>query len=453
MATVAEKPEKRDPAAKFGSQVDEQIAEATSRIRFHDLAFGGLVLASLVLVYATAMILLDKYLVLPEAARQASLVGFLVVIAATVYWTILRPLRRRVNPLYAAVQVEKTIDDAKNSVVGYVEAQQREDVHPTVRAAMSARAAKSVVDADVNRAVDHRSLLYAGAVAAIFLLVLMVLFFVFRPAQFGSLVSRAFAPFSSSAIATRTQLTLLEPVEGDVTITTGQSVTIKVQVGGQVPDPEKPDRVRVLIRHSTAAESYEELPLEKGETSRDWQIRVPDYLVRNGFWYKVAGGDAVTPEYKVSVRTLPVFKSFEVKYDYPAYVNRLPMTTTDQHVIAYRGTKITLIGTTNRTVKDGRITFEPPGRPPIHATRIPDRPDSLRFEFLVEGEGNYRLGFNSVEGESHTSPPFGIRIDPDFAPTVDIVKPDEDETLIPANGQLAVDGSAGDDFGVDRMTL
>ena len=57
MAAVAEK---KDPATKFGSQVDEQLAEATSRIRGHDLAFGGLVLGAMVLVYATAMILLDR---------------------------------------------------------------------------------------------------------------------------------------------------------------------------------------------------------------------------------------------------------------------------------------------------------------------------------------------------------------------------------------------------------
>ncbi len=89
-----------------------------------------------------------------------------------------------VNPLYAAVQVEKTIDDAKNSVAGYVEAQENGQVHPAVKAAMGARAAKTVGDADLNHAVDHRSLAYAGGVAVVFLLALVVLFFVFRPAQF-----------------------------------------------------------------------------------------------------------------------------------------------------------------------------------------------------------------------------------------------------------------------------
>src|SRR4051794_28584803 len=110
--------DKKAPAAL----VEEQVAQAISRIRTHDLALGGLVLAALVLGYATAMILLDKYLVLPEWVRQASLAGFGAVFLGAAYLTLVRPLRQRINPLYAAIQVEKTIEDAKNSVAGYVEA-------------------------------------------------------------------------------------------------------------------------------------------------------------------------------------------------------------------------------------------------------------------------------------------------------------------------------------------
>ena len=164
MATVLEKPA---PAERYASEVDEQLAQATSRIRVHDLAFGGLLLAAMLLVYATAMIVLDKYAVLPEWVRQLGLFGFLAAAGATAFFTIVRPRLRRVNPMYAAVQVEKTIDDAKNSVVGYVEAQENGQVHPAVKAAMGARAAKSVGRADVNRAVDHRSLIYTGAVAVV----------------------------------------------------------------------------------------------------------------------------------------------------------------------------------------------------------------------------------------------------------------------------------------------
>ena len=65
----------KDPAAKFGSQVDEQIAQATSRIRAHDLTLGGLTLAAMLAIYATTIIVLDKYFTLAEWVRQFTLAG------------------------------------------------------------------------------------------------------------------------------------------------------------------------------------------------------------------------------------------------------------------------------------------------------------------------------------------------------------------------------------------
>ena len=60
---------------------------------------------------------------------------------------------------------------------------------------MGEKAARTVGQADVNRAVDHRSLVSTGGTVIAFLLALVVLFFVFRPTQFASLIGRTFAPF------------------------------------------------------------------------------------------------------------------------------------------------------------------------------------------------------------------------------------------------------------------
>ena len=451
MATVAER---RDAAGRSGEQVDDQIAQATARIKAHDLALGGLLLAAVVLAYAAGMILLDQALVLPEWVRQLGLAGFALTVAGVGYLAVVRPLSRRVNPLYAAVRVERTLDDPKNTVSGYVEARDRDDVPEAVRAAMAGRAARSAGQADVNRAVDHRSLLYAGGAAVALLLTLVVLFFVFRPAQFTSLLGRAFVPFSSDPIATRTRLDLLEPAGGNLTVTAGQSVTVKVHVGGKVPAADGPDRLRVRLRHTPDGD-YEDLPLEQAESSRDWQARIPEGLIRNGVWYAVAGGDDQTPEYKVTVRSVPKFTDFEVNYEYPKYVRREPRATTDAHLEGYRGTKVTLIGKTNRTaVKDGRLSFDPPVREPVAGVPVPGRPDALKFEFRLTAPGSYRLGFTSDEGErAPDSAPFGIRLIDDFAPTVEIVEPKEDEVPVPANGTLEVDGRVGDDFGIDKVTL
>src|SRR5262245_48650435 len=239
--------EKKTPADKLGSKVEEQLAQATSRIRAHDLAFGGLVLLALLLIYATLMILLDRYLALPEWVRQVALGGFVFFMGAAAYFTLFSPLRKRINPLYAAKQVERTIDDAKNSVTGYVDAQERGNLNPTVKAALASRAAKAAAGADVNRAVDHRSLIYLAAIAVVLTLALLVPFVALPPAPFTSLVGRTFVPFSSDPMKPRTQLTLVKPDPPEQTVTVGQTVTIAVRVGGKIPSTDSPERVRLLI--------------------------------------------------------------------------------------------------------------------------------------------------------------------------------------------------------------
>lgn len=445
--------EPKDSAAKHNSQVDEQIAQATSRIRAHDLAFGGLVLAALVLVYATAMICLDKYLDLPKGVRQVALACFGVALAGTAYLTLFSPLRKRINPLYAARQVERTIEDPKNSVTGYVDAREKDDLNATVKAALASKAAKAAAEADVNKAVDHTSLIYLGGVSVVFLLALIVLFFVFRPTQFASLVGRTFVPFSSTPIASRTHIEIASPNPHDPTITTGQSVTVAVYVTGKVPKPDAPDKVRLLIRHNLADPNYDELPMVQGATSRDWELRVPDYLVQNGFWYKVAGGDFVTEEYKVTVRSLPMFSGFLTTYEYPKYLNRKSDTTDDPVIKAPRGTTVTLLAKTNRQVRDGLMVLEP-SNTRVAGAPDPNDPTALKFVFKLAEAGKHKLTFTATNGERTIEPFQGtILVESDAAPRLVINKPEDDETTEPANGLVKIEGKAGDDFGIDTITL
>ncbi len=445
--------EPKDAAAKNDSRVDEQIAQATSRIRSHDLMFGGLVLVAFVLVYTTAMILLDKYFNLPEWVRQTSLLGFVAALAGVAYLTLLSPLRKKINPLYAARQVENTIDDAKNSVTGYVDAKQKGNLNATVKAALAKRAAQATSEADVNKAVDHRSLLWLGGVAVGFFLMLIVLFLVFRPAQFASLMGRTFAPFSSTKIESRTQIELVKPAPADPTITVGQSLTVAVHIGGKVPNENSADRVRLMIRHNPADPNYTELPMVQGTTTRDWELRVPDYLVQNGFWYKVAGGDGETPEYKVTVRSLPLFTDFQATYEYPKYLRRKPETANDPMIRAYKGTTVTLVARTNRDVRDGTMHIEP-GNVRVNGVPVVGKPDSLQFAFKLSESAKYKLTFSASNGERSADPfQSTITVEADQEPKLIITKPEEEETAIPANGQLAVDGKIGDDFGIDTITL
>ena len=458
MATAVEP---TSPTSTFTTEVDRQIDQATNRIRTHDAILGLLILGSFLTAYAVGMIILDKLYAFPASARQASFFGFVAVFAAVAYLVLIRPLRRRVNPLYAAMQVERTIEDSKNSVAGYVELRDR-DLNPHVRNALGARAAHAVGEADLNRTVNHRSLLYLGSVFGLVLLALVVLLVLFRPSQFLSLLGRAFNPFSARAIVSQTQILILQPEGGNTTVTANQPVSLSVLLNGRVPAETAPDCVRALIRYSATDAVYEELPLERGANKHDWNVQIPSHLVQNGFWYKVAAGDGETAEYRVNVRTLPQFLGFETTYEYPAYLRMPPATVPENSsnpspdLSGYRGTKVTLTARTNREVRDGQMQVLMPGLPPqsILGERLAGRPDSLRFALTLRETGTFKLAFTATNGERNLETrAYQIEIISDQPPMIEILDPKDESTTRPLNGRLAIDASIADDFGLAGASL
>ena len=448
---AARKPQAGSPPQAI---VEEQLAEAVSRIRIHDLLVGVLLLASWTATYAVIMIVVDKSWVLPDWLRQ---IGWCVFVAGTgglIWWGLIRPWRSRINPLYAAAQVEKTLEDPKNLLTGYVDVRERGQAPQAIQLALSVRAAQVARAADVNRAVDHRSLLYLGLFLGILMVILATLFFSWRATQFSSLLRRAFLPFTPQPIATRTQITLLHPEGGDATITQGQTFSVQVHLSGRIPSEQSEERPRLLLRHSLQQQDYEEVPLQRGETTRIWNGKVPDYLTQVGFWYKIAAGDAETAEYRVTVRTLPLFTDFDVRYEYPAYMNRPADHASGPYLRTYRGTRITLRAKTNREPISGRLLFEAAHLGSVDGQKLPGVPDSLQFTFTAREGGRYRLRMNTSVGETNVdSPWYLITLDPDMPPNVRITQPSEAEVTLPANGTLMVDGQVGDDFGVDKIRL
>jgi collagen type III alpha len=449
MPVIAAKP---NPGAKLESEVDRQIEKIVRRIRLHDACAGVALLAVIVLGYVALAMVLDRWLELPDWSRQLGFVGLLAASGAIAWYAIARPLRRTVNPLYAAKEVEDTAEEAKNSVVNWVDLHDK-PMNESVRAAVAARAARLLKEADLDKAGESKRLLYFGWSVGVLVVVFAALFMVFKPVVFTSLLGRAVNPFSSGAIATRTQLTLVEPAGGDLTVTAGQPVTVAVDVGGKVPDAEAPDRLRVLLRHNLADANYDELPLEPADATRRWTVRLAERHVQNGFWYKVAGGDAETPEYRVTVRPKPTFTAFDVRYEYPEYLRMKADSSTTPHIEAHRGTVVTILAKANRELKNGRaaIANQPA---PVPGEVVGEAKDSLRLKITLGESTTYRLLFQSTEGESNADAPvYDLRVLVDQPPEATIANPKDDETVLPTNGLLSVDGAIGDDFGIDRVAL
>ncbi len=447
MATALTKPQ-----SKIDAQLTQELSNAAQRIRLADALSGGLSLAVLALAYTLIAILLDRWLELPGAIRFTGLAIFLGLFLTVAYSLLMRPLRRAINPRFAARKVEQTIPDAKNAIINWVDLKE-EDLSDAVRLAVGARAVEGVSDGDVNRVAESRGIVWLAVAAGLLFAGLAVVFLLFKPSPFFSLLNRTYNPFTSSGIATRTEITLLEPAGGDVIVTAGEPLVVLVTVRGTIPDPNGLDRVRLMIRYNAEAADTDEVPLETAGSTREYATKLPQSIIQNGFWYHVAAGDARTAEHKVTVRSKPMVKDFDVKYEYPEYTRIKPETAREPRIEAYRGTRITLNVKTNRTLREGWLQLDTQAVK-IPATVVGEAADTLQFQFPLDESGAYRIGFIAATDEvSEPTSPYPIRVLMDQKPQVTITKPVEEEVTQPLNSLLKIDGLISDDFGVQSVSL
>src|SRR5205823_4508436 len=148
---------------------------------------------------------------------------------------------------------------AKNSIVNWLDLRRRK-LPPAIRSALTQRAAKDAREASLESAISGRRAAWMGGVAGGLFVLLVVLFLWLGAPQFFSLLGRSFLPFREITIASKTTLQVIQPEGGNVTIPVGRAVSFTVLVGGKVPDPRKPDALKLLYHYHTN-EPYEEIAL------------------------------------------------------------------------------------------------------------------------------------------------------------------------------------------------
>jgi hypothetical protein len=450
MATVLEQP-KSAPVTRFDGMVEAKLAKAEGRIRGLDTVTGLLGFTIATFGYALVMALIDRAFNLAIGVR---LVGFLAYIGFSAAWLgnwIVRPYLRSVNPYFAARRMEAVVPASKNSVVNWLDLHD-EPLPSSIKGAVGQRAAQDLGKVDLEEAINGRHTVWLGVSTLILGLVLFVLLVFVGLPQFLSLMKRAFFPFQLIETTHRTRLTM---ETGDLTVPVEQPAIIVVGVEGGVPDPRQPDALRLLLRYRDSDPYEDPILLEQIEAGRsDWQAIVPASRVRNGFTYKVKGGDDETAEYRVTVHTSPLINRFEVKHHHRKYLGWPDRIDADPNIRDMVGTEIELIARTNRAIQQGSLEMTiDKERKSIPFLPVKDDPHALLFRFPLEKSGQYGIRFTSVEGERYgVSMRYSLTVIADEAPKVKLTKPGMDVTL-PANGLLQLEGEASDDVGVKAMTL
>ena len=380
MATLLDAPK----VPRVEEFVEKQLTAARRRVRVLDFFLAGLVLAVGSLALLLVALFINRYVETPRGTGWVALGAYLALATGFIYAAVFRPSRRQINPYFAARRVEKTVPNAKNSLVTWVDFEEDERLPGSIRTAIGQKAARDLKGVDLNRAIENRRIVWLATAAGIIALASLVVAFL-KP--------------------TRTELRLEEPKNGDITVFNNQDVNFQVRVLGRIPGQNDPDAVRLRLWYNADdADSYEDRPMRASEEDRQtFQLIVPAKQVRNGFQYKILAGKTETPAYTVTCKIIPEFTGFEVHYDYPAYLKRAIETTNDPNLLAPYGTLATLTVSTNREVKYGHIEIEGQAIT-IDGQPVEGRGDALQFLVPIEKESFFRIWFTTPEGDKNQDP-------------------------------------------------
>lgn len=168
-------------------------------------------------------------------------------------------------------------------------------------------------------------------------------------------------------------------------------------------------------------------------------------------WYYVRGGDATTPIYKITVLRPPAVSEFRLRYEYPSYMQRPPVTLSnvDGVIDALVGTKVSLALIATEPLEkallqlgDQRLPMSPTADPNVwQAELLISR--SLVAELRMTSRG---------QQSSRIAAALTIRAQPDRLPVAQLLQP-TDDLRVPESELLDVRYQAADDFGIARLAL
>jgi hypothetical protein len=172
--------------------------------------------------------------------------------------------------------------------------------------------------------------------------------------------------------------------------------------------------------------------------------------VERGFEFHVTAGDATSGKRSVQVVDRPEVASINARVAPPSYTGLPEARFTGGDVRALQGSAVGINAAFNKPVDSAELVF-------ADGTRIEPRIDAggtaARFEFPVSTSQTYRIALVDRSGFADSGGArFTVTADADAAPSVEILRPTRDMTVI-SEARLPIEYRASDDFGVSALEL
>ena len=460
--------EGRQNYAEFDEYIDYQLQKTRQGVKLTDVVTAACGVALLTVSYLLVFVVFDHWVIaggFGYGMRVGLLSGLLAATLALIGWKVLLPWLRSVTRLYAAKSLEGISPELSSNLLNYVDLRDSgRAVSPTIIRSIEKRAAVTLSHTDVDDAVDRRLLLRLsyGLLAAV---VVFSLYTVASPKDVWPSFVRLAAPWSDTGVSTETEFLSIQPGE-DVEIVAGEYLDVSVDLRGAIPDG-------VTLSYTTDDHSFVDEVVDMHQSEEGLKQFRCTLSGRNGdgllqsLSYRVTAGDAVSREFRVTVKQPPSASVTSIHYDFPDYMEFPDQSVDGPNIDAWEGTRITIEAETNVPVTRARIEFSDSEQFELHPVDMDmtideDDPKKLTAtwqpvrKFLL-GQAFpkfYRVQCRTEDGTSSPSPAIHeIRLKADQKPDLVAISPAETRE-VPSNAIIPFLAKASDpDFQLSSVVL
>ncbi len=449
------------PPSQAEAVIEQRLRQARRQVKGVDVAAALLRLAVGTLLFLLAFAVLDHWLVtggLGVLGRTLAAMVFFAGAGVYVAREILPSCVFRIHPLFAAQALERGRPGVKNSLINFLLLREhRQEMRPVVYDAVQRRAAADLAGIEVEAAVDRAHVFRLGYVLAGALAV-CCLYFVLSPKSPFTSAARLLWPFGR--IPAPTRVTVDEITPGNAVVYLDDAMTVTGVVRG-LRDGEP---VTLFFSTTDGQLINEAIPmsLPTGEYRHRADLPPGGRGFQQSGTYILAAGDFRSEPFRVDVQTAPAIVVDRVVLEYPGYTGLAPRTLRRQGDLrAIEGTRATIHAEANQPIRRAEIDLGSDGKHAV-GMKVNDRTASGLFTLRLDPNDPTRPQHDSyqlrlVDTAGRVNPrPIRHRIDVirDLPPEITLLAPREQQSQVPADGQLVLELRAEDpDFGLKRVSV
>ncbi len=377
-----------------------------------------------VLIAAVVALGLADYLIRyrDHGIRLMASLAVLLVAAWAVrrYW--LANFARRWSDVELAHRIERRYPALADRLASTVEFLKQSEDDPTAGSAVLRRAviletANQVETVDLAEVFDRRAARRAIVAAGFAALVALALVLA-SPESARIAVARLVHPLGSDIWPRVYRVEFRQP---PARLAAGQSFEVELINDA---DHHLPDVVRIHYRYDSASGGEEDS--ETMQSIGGTRVARKEHVVQP-FWYRAEGGDDTSmPWMRLEVLEPPRLDALELKLHPPDYT-ALPVESSEKSILAIRGTRVALAGTSTKKLRSARVRLD--GGAELPAVLAADGYGfSLAADaaepLVVDKSGPYWIILEDVEGlTGGADEHFELRAIADEPPTVNVEQP------------------------------